>query len=77
MLTSPSLRSACISQANMRFFLAFLVLVLPLIGHAIIPLVPLQLAAVKEVRAATWGTEWMEEAWWSRWYSWAGGPIWR
>ena len=61
----------------MRFFLTFLVLVLPLIGLAIIPLAPLQLAAMKEVRATTWRTEWMEQVWWSKWYSWAGGPIWR
>lgn len=61
----------------MPFFLAFLVLVIPLIGIAIAPLFPLQISAVKEVRSVTWATDWMEKVWWGRWYSWAGGPIWR
>jgi hypothetical protein len=51
--------------------------VIPLIGIAIIPLFPLQLAAVRTVVHATWNAEWMVETWWSHWYSWAGGPIWR
>jgi len=61
----------------MAFFLCFLVLVVPLVGIALVPLVPNQWAAVKEVRAATWATAWMDHTWWTKWYSWAGGPIWR
>jgi hypothetical protein len=50
---------------------------LPLIGFALVPLVPIQLAAVREVVAATWSTDQMNKEWWSRWYSWVGGPVWR
>lgn len=50
---------------------------LPLIGFAEIPLIPIQLRAVREVVRATWSTEAMSEDWWSKWWSWAGGPVWR
>lgn len=68
---------SCIATDTIKPFFTFLVFVLPLIGFAIIPLVPLQLAAVKEIIAATWSEAWMENIWWSHWYSWAGGPVWR
>ena len=58
-------------------FVCFLFFAVALIGLAIIPLVSVELAAITEIRAATWGTEWMQERWWRHWYSWAGGPVYR
>lgn len=68
---------ACIAEDTLGPFLLFLILVIPLIGFAIIPLLPLQLAAIKRIVETTWYTDILSEIWWSRWYSWVGGPIWR
>lgn len=68
---------SCIARDTRVPFLAFLVVVVPLIGIALIPLIPLQLAAIQEVVGKTWYTSYMEDIWWSKWYSWLGGPIFR
>lgn len=69
----PSLTSA---SSPLLISLAFQT-TLPLIGFAEVPLIPIQLRAVREVVRATWSTEAMREDWWSKWWSWVGGPVWR
>ncbi|ORY74988.1 hypothetical protein BCR35DRAFT_306382 [Leucosporidium creatinivorum] len=68
---------ACVSANTFKAFACFLFTTLPLMGFAEIPLMPIQLQAVREVVRVTWSTEAMREDWWSRWWSWAGGPVWR
>ncbi|KAM0748105.1 hypothetical protein T439DRAFT_382588 [Meredithblackwellia eburnea MCA 4105] len=73
----PFMNSCITSVKTYKPFLAFLFYSVILIGISIIPVTPLQYAAVKEVVRKTWETEWMYENWWRRWYAWAGGPVYR
>ncbi|GAA5823214.1 hypothetical protein JCM5353_005122 [Sporobolomyces roseus] len=68
----------CISTSStFKPFLQFIFYAILLLSVALVPLAPLQLRAFKEVIAITWGTKEMSEDWWRRWWSWAGGPVWR
>lgn len=68
----------CVSTSStFKPFLQFIFYAILLLSVALVPLAPLQLRAFKEVIAITWGTKEMSEGWWKRWYSWAGGPVWR
>lgn len=66
---------SCLIRAAHRF--PYKQTTLPLIGFAEIPLTPLQLRAVATVARSTWWTPSMHKDWWSHWYSWLGGPVWR
>ncbi|GAA6022563.1 hypothetical protein JCM11491_005600 [Sporobolomyces phaffii] len=65
------------TSSTFKPFVNFLLYAVLLLVVALVPLVPLQLRAFREVVATTWRTERMHREWWSRWYSWAGGPVWR
>lgn len=68
----------CVSTSStFKPFLQFIFYAILLLSVALVPLAPLQLRAFKEVIAITWGTKEMSEDWWRRWWSWAGGPVWR
>lgn len=69
---------SCITGSRtFKPFVCFLFYTVALVGVAIVPLAPLQLAAVSEVVSATWDLEWMHENWWKNWWSWIGGPVYR
>lgn len=68
----------CVSTSStFKPFLQFIFYAILLLSVALVPLAPLQLRAFREVIAITWETKEMSEGWWKRWYSWAGGPVWR
>ncbi|BGP12456.1 Palmitoyltransferase swf1 [Rhodosporidiobolus nylandii] len=67
----------CISASTYKPFFCFLLYAFLLLVVALVPLAPLQYRAVREVVQQTWGTSFMRELWWSPWYGWAGGPVWR
>ncbi|GAA5922361.1 hypothetical protein JCM1841_003083 [Sporobolomyces salmonicolor] len=73
----PFLSNCVTTSKTFKPFACFLGYAVLLLGVAFVPLAPLQLRAFKEVVATTWDTDWMRQCWWSRWYSWAGGPVWR
>ncbi|GAA5972640.1 hypothetical protein JCM11641_002950 [Rhodosporidiobolus odoratus] len=67
----------CVSATTFKPFFTFLLYAFLLLIVALVPLTPLQLKACREVIQQTWSTPFMQDRWWSRWYSWAGGPVWR
>ncbi|GAA5908329.1 uncharacterized protein JCM6883_004349 [Sporobolomyces salmoneus] len=68
----------CVSTSStFNPFVTFIFYAVLLLVVALVPLAPLQYRAFREVIATTWRTEKMREDWWSRWYSWVGGPVWR
>ncbi|KAM0793358.1 hypothetical protein ACM66B_000813 [Microbotryomycetes sp. NB124-2] len=69
---------ACVYEKSFKPFVCFMASALPLIGVAVLPLLPLQRRAIKSVVRYTWSTAEMQRMWWGRpWLSWAGGPAWR
>ncbi|GAA6035989.1 hypothetical protein JCM8097_005202 [Rhodosporidiobolus ruineniae] len=67
----------CVFGATLKPFFCFLVYAALLLLVALVPFAPLQYRACREVIQQTWHTEFMYERWWNRWFSWAGGPVWR
>ncbi|GAA5856266.1 hypothetical protein JCM8547_000844 [Rhodosporidiobolus lusitaniae] len=57
-------------------FTCFLFYAAALLVVALVPLAPLQLRACREVIKQTWSSSLLQQRWWSRWYGWAGGPVW-
>ena len=68
---------SCITSRNLRPFTLFLAAVVPLIVVAIAPLIPLVYAGLCTVLRTTWHGEELAMRWWSRWYCWLGGPVFR
>lgn len=68
----------CVSTSTtFKPFVNFIFYAVLLLVVALVPLAPLQYRAFREVIETTWETQEMKGAWWERWYSWAGGPVWR
>ncbi|GAA5922668.1 uncharacterized protein JCM15063_003382 [Sporobolomyces koalae] len=69
---------ACVAtESTFKPFVNFILFAVLLLCVALVPLAPLQYRAFKEVVETTWATHEMKSRWWDRWYSWAGGPVWR
>ncbi|KAN0063051.1 hypothetical protein ACQY0O_004214 [Thecaphora frezii] len=65
------------APATLRPFVRFLVLVPLLFGWAFAPLLPVAWRHARSIwRKARHDPE-LASRWWSRWYSWAGGPVFR
>lgn len=65
------------TSSTFKPFVDFILFAVLLLVVALVPLSPLQYRALREVIATTWDTAEMKQEWWSKWYSWAGGPVWR
>ncbi|GAA5990132.1 hypothetical protein JCM5350_002517 [Sporobolomyces pararoseus] len=68
----------CVSTSStFKPFVDFIFYAVLLLGVALVPLLPLQIRAFREVISTTWETEQMRIGWWSKWWSWLGGPFYR
>ncbi|GAA5981181.1 hypothetical protein JCM10908_004010 [Rhodotorula pacifica] len=67
----------CIDAETHKAFFCFVAYATVVLGLGLLPLAPPQWAALRRVVRSTWHTETMAQSWWHRWYSWAGGPVWR
>ncbi|GAA5892177.1 hypothetical protein JCM6882_005716, partial [Rhodosporidiobolus microsporus] len=71
-------RDRCITTSStFKSFFCFLVYAFILLMSTLAPLAPLQYRAAREVLRQTWNSGLLREKWWSKWWSWAGGPVWR
>lgn len=67
----------CIDAETHKAFFCFVTYAAVVLGLGLLPLAPPQWVALREVVRATWSSDAMVKNWWSRWYSWLGGPVWR
>lgn len=68
---------SCIYGSTFKPFVLFILAATILIGLGVIPVLKPFYNSLLAVRKYTWDTDYMHRIWWSRWYSWLGGPIWR
>ena len=67
----------CIDAETHKAFFCFVAYAAVVLGLGLLPLAPPQWVALRKVVRATWSSDVMVKKWWSRWYSWLGGPVWR
>lgn len=67
----------CIDAKTHKAFFCFVAYAAVVLGLGLLPLAPPQWVALREVVRTTWSSDVMVKKWWSRWYSWLGGPVWR
>ncbi|GAA6046593.1 hypothetical protein JCM3770_006227 [Rhodotorula araucariae] len=67
----------CVCGPTLKPFATFLGYAAALLLVALVPLVPLQWRACREVVRETWWSDEMRNGWWSGWRGWLGGPVYR
>lgn len=67
----------CIDAETHKAFFCFVAYAAVVLGLGLLPLAPPQWVALRKVVRETWSSDVMVKKWWSRWYSWLGGPVWR
>lgn len=65
------------APATLRSFIGFLVSIPPLYLLGLGPLFPSAGQTLKRINAIASSDPFIRSSWWSKWYSWAGGPVFR